>query len=111
MLEASITSLSSWVFCQRMTVAMSRPPHLHGGHHERAMDLARLAIERSRSKRRGKYEAYARITLGRAMEATGKKQDALNELPAAAALADRLGNPALHVVAAAALLAANPTTP
>ena len=78
------------------------------GHHGPAMDLARQAVELSRSKRRGKYEACARITLGRAMEATGRKKEALNELNRAKAIAVRLGNPALEVVAAAALLAVEP---
>ena len=42
------------------------------------------------------------------MAATGKKQEALNELSCARAIATRLGNPALEVVAAAALLAVEP---
>ena len=78
------------------------------GDHAGAMDLAREAIEQSRSKRRAKYEVHARVTLARAMAAVGKKADALDELHSATATAERLGNPALQVMAAAALLAVEP---
>lgn len=78
------------------------------GEADAAMQLARHALEQSRSKKRKKYEAYARITLGGQLAATGRKTEALKELSTATALAYQLGNPALHVLAAAALLATEP---
>lgn len=73
-----------------------------------AIELAREAIAQSRSKNRGKYEAYARITLGRGLTAVGRKKEGLDELYAARAIAGRLANPALQVMAAAALLQVEP---
>ncbi len=72
------------------------------------MQLAREALAQSRSKKRTKYEVYARTTLGGQLAATGRKAEALKELSTATALAQQLGNPALHVLAAGALLATEP---
>lgn len=78
------------------------------GDHARAAELARESIAQSRAKRRGKYEAYARVTLARSLAAQGRKREALGELYAATAIAGRLGNPALQVMVSAALLAVEP---
>ncbi len=78
------------------------------GHHPEAEQLARQAIQQSRSKHRAKYETYARVTLARALAAQGKKADALAELQHARAIADRLANPALEVMVGGALLATEP---
>ena len=78
------------------------------GEHEAALQLARDALAQSRSKKRTKYEVYARITLGGQLAATGRKRQGLEELSTATALAQQLGNPALHVLAAGALLASEP---
>lgn len=78
------------------------------GDHDRAVELAREAIDQSRSKHRVKYEVQARVALARALAARGRKADALAELSVATAGADRLGNPTLQVTVAAALLAIEP---
>ncbi len=76
--------------------------------YEEAMELARDALEQSRSKHRAKYEVFARMTLAQAMAARGRKKDALGELHAAVRTAEKLGNPSLQVMVAAALLALEP---
>jgi len=73
-----------------------------------AIELAGEAIELSRSKRRAKYESYALVTLGQALAGAGEKGQARRELHSATAIAKRLGNPALHVMVAAALLELEP---
>lgn len=78
------------------------------GDHDRAVELAREAIDQSRSKHRVKYEVQARVALARALAARGRKAEALAELSVATAGADRLGNPTLQVTVAAALLAIEP---
>ncbi len=78
------------------------------GDHAAATELARDALERSRSKHRAKYEVFARMTLAQALAARGRKKDALGELQVAVGMAEKLGNPSLHVVVAAALLALEP---
>jgi ATP/maltotriose-dependent transcriptional regulator MalT len=96
-----------WLWRLRFTQLQAEMAAAQGRHAE-AATLARDAIEQSRSKHRAKYEAYARITLGRALAATGKKADALTELHAAAAIAERLGSPALQVLAGGAVVAVEP---
>lgn len=78
------------------------------GDHAAAMELAHGAIEQSRSKRRLKYEAFSRLTLGDALAAAGRKAEALIELAAATSTMEALGNPALYVMAAAAQLDLEP---
>ncbi len=78
------------------------------GRYAEAVALAREAVEQSRSKRRGKYEMYARVTLGQALASMGAKKEALGELYAALAVAQPLGNPALQVKVSSALLALEP---
>lgn len=78
------------------------------GHHERAVSLARDAIEQSRSKHRAKYEVQARAALAGALAALGRKAEALAELSVATAAAERLGNPTLQVSVAAAVMATEP---
>lgn len=75
---------------------------------EQAHDLARESIEKSSSKRRAKYEAYAHRTLGQALLARGDKEAALRELRAAVTIAEQLKNPALHLLTAATLVSAEP---
>jgi tetratricopeptide (TPR) repeat protein len=96
-----------WLWRLRFTALQAEMALAHGDY-EAAIELARTALERSRSKHRAKYEAYARVTLGQALAADGKKEDALRELHAAMATADTLGNPALDVMVSAALLAVEP---
>jgi tetratricopeptide (TPR) repeat protein len=58
-----------------------------------AAEWAEKAIEMVRPVHRIKYEAVARATLGKALLALGRGQDALRELHAAVKVADALGNP------------------
>ncbi|MBW3649469.1 MAG: AAA family ATPase [Actinobacteria bacterium] len=78
------------------------------GHHPEAMDLARQAIDQSKSKHRTKYEVFGRVTLGRALAAAGHKSAALRELSLATASAASLGNPALQVMVAASAMEVEP---
>jgi tetratricopeptide (TPR) repeat protein len=78
------------------------------GDHAAAIEFAHGAITKSRSKRRAKYEAFARIALGRALVATGREHEGLEELRSAVAITDRLGHPAAHVFATANLLDVEP---
>lgn len=96
-----------WLWRLRFTELQAEMAAARGDHVE-AIGLAHEAIEQSRSKLRAKYEAYAHVTLGRALAETGGKKDALAELYEATAIAERLANPALQVMVAAALLAVEP---
>jgi len=58
-----------------------------------AAEWAEKAIEMARGVRRLKYEATARVTLGKALLAMGRTQDAVRELQAAVKVADSLGSP------------------
>ncbi|MDP9388617.1 MAG: AAA family ATPase, partial [Actinomycetota bacterium] len=96
-----------WLWRLRFTELEAEMASARGRHAE-ATELARESIEKSRSKHRGKYEAYARVTLARSLAAVGKKKEALGELRRAVTIAERLAHPALHVMVAAALLAVEP---
>ena len=96
-----------WLWRLRFTALQAEMAGSRGNHAE-AIELAHDAIEQSRSKQRAKYEAYGRVTLGRALAAVGRKKEALEELCAATAATAGLGHPALHVTVAAALLALEP---
>ncbi|HEX8771609.1 MAG TPA: AAA family ATPase, partial [Acidimicrobiales bacterium] len=91
-----------WLWRLRFTELQAEMAQARGDLPE-AMELARTALEQSRSKRRAKYEVFARVTLARSLAAAGKKRDALKELSYANAVAGSLGNPALQVTVAAAL--------
>jgi tetratricopeptide (TPR) repeat protein len=58
-----------------------------------AAEWAEKAVEMARGVHRTKYEAVARGTLGKALLAMGRGQDAVRELQAAVKVADALGNP------------------
>ena len=60
---------------------------------EAAAEWAQKAIAMARSVGRTKYESVARATLGKALLAIGRPQDALRELKEAIRGADALGNP------------------
>ena len=96
-----------WLWRLRFTELQAEMA-LGAGDDANAIALARDALEQSRSKHRAKYETYARVTLAQAMAAAGRKREALAELQLATATAVRLGNPALHVMAAGASLALEP---
>ncbi|HKC20747.1 MAG TPA: adenylate/guanylate cyclase domain-containing protein [Candidatus Dormibacteraeota bacterium] len=76
---------------------------LESAQFEDAAQWAARAIEMTRTARRPKYEAVARVTLGRALHALGRREDGLAELEAAVASADRLGDPAFRWRARTAL--------
>ncbi|MDQ6720983.1 MAG: AAA family ATPase [Candidatus Dormibacteraeota bacterium] len=61
---------------------------------EVAAEWASKAIAMARQVRRAKYENVARATLGKALMAMGRRQDALRQLQEAVKGADTLGNPA-----------------
>jgi tetratricopeptide (TPR) repeat protein len=69
---------------------------VESGRAEEAAEWAVRAIEMTRTARRPKYEAVARVTLGRALSAMGRREDAIRELEAAVATGDRLGDPAFR---------------
>ncbi|MBW3614758.1 MAG: hypothetical protein KY439_05535 [Actinobacteria bacterium] len=96
-----------WLWRLRFTELQAEMAAARGEHSE-AIELARAAIEQSRSKHRTKYEIYGRLTLARALAAAGKKKEALEELYAATATAERLDHPALQIAVAAELLAVEP---
>lgn len=96
-----------WLWRLRLSQLQAEMAQAYGKHAE-AADLARASFLQSSAKHRGKYEAYARVTLARSLAATGRKQEALAELDAAVATARRLANPALHVLVAAELLMIEP---
>jgi len=63
---------------------------------EAAAEWAQKAVEMALSVRRAKYEAVARATLGKALQALGSGDRAREEMRAAIRIADRLGTPALR---------------
>lgn len=96
-----------WLWRLRLSQLQAEIASARGNHIEAAV-LARVSREQSKAKHRGKYEAYARVTLARSLAVTGSKQEGLNELYAAVAIARRLANPALYVMIAADLLELEP---
>jgi hypothetical protein len=63
---------------------------------EAAAEWAQKAIAMARVVGRRKYEAAARVVLGKSLVAMGRVQDAVPELQAAVAAADELGSPAFR---------------
>ena len=66
------------------------------GSPEAAAEWAQKAIDMARVARRTKYEAVARVILGKALQAMGRGEDALGELQVAVKSADLLGSPVLR---------------
>lgn len=98
-----------WLWRLRFATARAEMAFATGSYDE-AIGFAHDAIEQSRSKRRAKYETFARIVLGRALAATGRRHEAIAELRAATEIAERIGHPAVHVLAAAAAVGVEPDT-
>jgi ATP/maltotriose-dependent transcriptional regulator MalT len=96
-----------WLWRLRFAQLRAELAAAHGAP-DAAIDLARDALQQSRSRRRTKYEVYARVTLGSQLATTGRTAEALRELATAVRRAEQLRNPALHVLAAGTLLAIEP---
>jgi hypothetical protein len=72
---------------------------------EEAVRWAGEAIDRSREKRRLKYQALGSWTRARALHALGRMDEAIGDARSAVALARRVGDPALFLRTAGVLLA------
>jgi DNA-binding winged helix-turn-helix (wHTH) protein/tetratricopeptide (TPR) repeat protein len=76
---------------------------------DEAIASATDAIAQSRARGRPKYEALGLMTRARAFQARARTRDAIADAKAAASVADRIGDPALVLVALDALLALDGT--
>jgi class 3 adenylate cyclase/tetratricopeptide (TPR) repeat protein len=94
-----------WLLGSKMA-AFKAEIALETGSPEAAAEWAQKAIGIARQSRRPKYEAVARVILGKALQALGRREDGLRELQAAVRGADRLGSPALRWQSRADLAAA-----
>ena len=74
---------------------------------ESALTLAQAAVEHSRASGRRKYEALGLVTKGRALMALGRDREAVADLQEAMRVARTVGDPALFLRTATALLDAD----
>jgi class 3 adenylate cyclase/tetratricopeptide (TPR) repeat protein len=84
-----------WYICGRLAASRAEM-ELELGRADDAVTWSRRALELATRVRRRKYEANARITLGRALSALGEVEGATAELRWAVAIADELGSPLLR---------------
>jgi tetratricopeptide (TPR) repeat protein len=77
------------------------------GEWESALTLALAAVEHSRASGRRKYEALGLLTKGRALIALGRDREAIADLQEAVRVARTVGDPALFLRTATALLDAD----
>jgi hypothetical protein len=68
-----------------------------------ALTWGRRAVDMAIAGSRKKYEAIARMTIGRALVASGLRQEAVVELRHAVALSDAVGSPLIRWQSRAAL--------
>jgi tetratricopeptide (TPR) repeat protein len=94
-----------WLITGRLA-AYRAELELERGRFDDSVTWARRAVESARAVHRGKYEAIALTTLGRALTAQGHAEEAVAELRSAVEAADRLGSPLFRWQARAALAAA-----
>jgi DNA-binding SARP family transcriptional activator len=92
-----------WQWRLRFTAARAEIALARGDQAE-AVHWAEETIERSRARHRVKYEVTALATRGKARVAQGRAHDAIADLEAAIALARPVGDPAMFLRAATALL-------
>lgn len=83
---------SRWIATLRLADAEARLA-LAAASADAAAESARNAITLAERKKRPKYEARARVTLGEALLKLGKPVDAAEELRKAVQICDRLGSP------------------
>jgi tetratricopeptide (TPR) repeat protein len=90
---AVATGWTRWLILGRLAVARAEIA-LHTEPPERAAEAADTAVEITVRTRRRKYEALARVHLGRALVALGQRERGIDELRAAVTIADAIVNPA-----------------
>jgi class 3 adenylate cyclase/tetratricopeptide (TPR) repeat protein len=98
----NVTAWTRWLIYGRLTAARAEIA-LAGETPESAVEWARQAIDVATRTRRRKYEVRGRVVLGEALARRGKRDEALAELTAAAAIADELIGQPLRWHAQAAL--------
>jgi tetratricopeptide (TPR) repeat protein len=100
------TAWHGWLWGLRLAEARAEVA-LARGDWEEARAWATRAVEQSHARGRVKYEALGLITRGQAQAALGRSLDAVADLDRAVGLARQIGDPALFLRAAAALLPLN----
>ncbi len=103
------TGWTRWLILGRLAVARAEIA-LHADPPDVAAEWAAEAVDVTTRTRRRKYEVLARVHLGRALVALGRKDDGLRELRSAVEIADALVNPVGRWQSRAALADALQTT-
>jgi tetratricopeptide (TPR) repeat protein len=100
---ASTADWHQWLWQLRLTQARAELA-LERGALDEAIPAATDSIEQSRARRRPKYETLGLITRARGLHALARTRDAIADANLAVRVADKIGDPALLLVALDALL-------
>ena len=100
---ASTAGWHRWLWQLRLTQAKAELALERGAFNE-AVASATDGIKQSRAGGRPKYEALGLITRSRALQALTRSRDAIGDAVAAVSVADKVGDPALWLLALDALI-------